>query len=245
MAQTINLTPKFKIPTAENELMLQPGIVPMGNQQGGLNMYSNKFKRGYGDAVFGSDENGIWLGGAEYPDAPFKVSMDGKLAAKSATFIDENDTTVIDSKGLVSTSQFVSASYTATEDATGFGNSPSYNDVAGSELTFTLARTTRMLFLANGLVQFEDDGITPYVASAHLVITLDNIIIGHSQLQLAMIDFAEVGGSGVPAPVSTISVQSLINVSAGNHAVKLQVSKSSNIIGHIQDRSLIYVTLGS
>ena len=86
MAKIKNLSPSFKIPIAEKELALQLGQIPMGVQQGGLNMYSNKFKRGYGDAVFGSDENGMWLGASEWDTAPFRVDMNGNLVASSATF---------------------------------------------------------------------------------------------------------------------------------------------------------------
>jgi len=61
------------------------GQIPMGSQLGGLSLFSNKFKRGYGDAVFGSDENGIWLGKAEFVGAPFRVDMNGNLVATVAT----------------------------------------------------------------------------------------------------------------------------------------------------------------
>ena len=86
MAKSKNLSPKFKIPSSEKELELQIGQVPMGSQQGGLSLFSNKFKRGYGDAVFGSDSNGIWLGAAEFTGAPFRVDLNGNVVATSATF---------------------------------------------------------------------------------------------------------------------------------------------------------------
>lgn len=85
MSKIKNLSPRLKILPAEKELELQIGQVPLGSRQGGLSMFSNKFKRGYGDAVFGSDENGIWLGKAEYDSAPFRVDMDGNFVATSAT----------------------------------------------------------------------------------------------------------------------------------------------------------------
>ena len=49
-------------------------------------MFSNVFKRGYGAKVFGSDENGIWLGAADFPAAPFRVTMTGDIYASSAQF---------------------------------------------------------------------------------------------------------------------------------------------------------------
>jgi len=85
MPKIQNLSPKFKIPNAEKELELMINQQVMGNRQGGLSLYSTKFKRGYGNAVFGSDENGIWLGNAEFAGAPFRVDMDGNFTSTTAT----------------------------------------------------------------------------------------------------------------------------------------------------------------
>jgi len=49
-------------------------------------MYSARFIRGYGDKVFGSSDLGIWLGAADWGDAPFRVNMDGDVVASSADF---------------------------------------------------------------------------------------------------------------------------------------------------------------
>ena len=76
MAKVDDRSAKFSIPLASNELLVPEGTELMGQRSGGLSMFSNVFKRGYGDAVFGSDSNGIWLGAADYADAPFKVDMD-------------------------------------------------------------------------------------------------------------------------------------------------------------------------
>jgi len=86
MVKIKDLSSRFDIPDAEKELELLMGQIPMGSQQGGLSLYSNKFKRGYGNAVFGSDENGIWLGAAEFAAAPFRVNMQGDVVASSADF---------------------------------------------------------------------------------------------------------------------------------------------------------------
>ncbi len=56
---------------------------------------------GTGGRAFKADESGIWLGGNKFTDAPFSVDMEGALAAKSATFTDGDDTTIIDAQGLV------------------------------------------------------------------------------------------------------------------------------------------------
>jgi len=91
MAKIKDLSPKLKgLRSAEDEIRYQlpPGEVPIGQRQGGLEMYSNKFKRGYGDLVFGNDDNGIWLGAAEFADAPFSVDYEGNMIASSATLGD-------------------------------------------------------------------------------------------------------------------------------------------------------------
>lgn len=81
-----DLTPKMSVMAAEMEMLdntFQPSI---GQRIGGLSMFSNVLKRGYGSKVFGSDENGIWLGAADFPSAPFRVTMAGDVTATSATF---------------------------------------------------------------------------------------------------------------------------------------------------------------
>jgi len=85
VAKIKNLSPKFKIKSAEVELQQPVGLEQMGQRIGGLSAFSNSFKRGYGNAVFGSDENGIWLGAADWEDGPFRVDMAGNATASSMT----------------------------------------------------------------------------------------------------------------------------------------------------------------
>lgn len=144
MGKIQNLTPKFDIPSAEKELQLEIGQVPMGDRQGGLSLFSTKFKRGYGDQVFGSDENGIWLGAAEFSDAPFNVDMDGSLVAKEAIFKNGNDETIVDATGLVSSTTFASDSAEGSLLST---SSTSYSDISGTSMDITLTRSARVLFI--------------------------------------------------------------------------------------------------
>lgn len=85
-----DLTPKLdsKLKPAYKELEreYQAGQLPFGQNLGGTQMYSSEFKRGYGDDVFGSSQLGIWLGAADFGDAPFSVDMQGNLVASSADF---------------------------------------------------------------------------------------------------------------------------------------------------------------
>lgn len=98
--KTVNLTSRVQMPSAEAELVVPytSGEIPLGQRVGGMEAYSNVFKRGYGNNVFGSDSNGIWLGAADYADAPFRVSMDGAIRATSD---DGTNSSLINSQGII------------------------------------------------------------------------------------------------------------------------------------------------
>lgn len=81
-----DLSPKMKISSAETEMVDNTFMPSIGQQIGGLAMFSNAFKRGYGSKVFGSDDNGIWLGAADFINAPFRVTMAGSITATDASF---------------------------------------------------------------------------------------------------------------------------------------------------------------
>ncbi len=83
MAKIDDLSPGLKIPTADYELLLDEASFSVGQQAGGLSMYSSSFKRGYGNEIFGADVNGIWLGAADFADAPFRVKMNGNVYLQS------------------------------------------------------------------------------------------------------------------------------------------------------------------
>lgn len=83
MAKIKDLSPKMKLRSAK-EVLRNPYVQEsMGMNMGGLSMFSNAFKRGYGDQVFGADENGIWLGKADFAGAPFRVDMQGRIFSGS------------------------------------------------------------------------------------------------------------------------------------------------------------------
>lgn len=87
-----NITPKYSERSAAVELQYEmtPGEVLSSSRSGGLQFFSNSFKRGYGTDVFGCDENGLWLGAAEYADAPFRVDYAGNATLSSVT-LDNTD----------------------------------------------------------------------------------------------------------------------------------------------------------
>jgi hypothetical protein len=75
-----DLSPKLEgLLPAEQELALPPGTVEIGQRIGGISSFANAFKRGYGDQVFGVSEKGMWLGAADFEDAPFRVDMLGNM----------------------------------------------------------------------------------------------------------------------------------------------------------------------
>lgn len=84
---TVDLTPKATLRPAEQELTREyvAGERPLGESLGGVQMFASSFKRGSGNKVFGSDMNGVWLGAADFPNAPFRVDMEGNVTATSAT----------------------------------------------------------------------------------------------------------------------------------------------------------------
>jgi hypothetical protein len=84
MPKTLDLSPKMKILSSLDELAVPEAVSNIGQNYGGVSMFSNSFKRGYGDAVFGSDENGIWLGAADFADAPFSVDMLGNMTLRNS-----------------------------------------------------------------------------------------------------------------------------------------------------------------
>jgi hypothetical protein len=81
MAKTIDLSPRMNIKTAEQELVTQyvAGERPLGETIGGMLAFSEVFKKGYGENVFGIDNNGMWLGGADYDNAAIQFSYDGTI----------------------------------------------------------------------------------------------------------------------------------------------------------------------
>jgi hypothetical protein len=102
---------------------------------------------GSGSNVLHADQSGLWLGANKFVDAPFSVDMLGALLAKSATFKDEADTTIIDAKGVVSTANFSFQTATPT-GGTSTANameSDSWDDVPNATITLTPTRTTNYL----------------------------------------------------------------------------------------------------
>jgi len=90
MSKIKDLSPKLKtkLKTAEQEFKVEyrAGELPFGLNMGGTQMYSNVFKRGYGNKIFGIDNRGMWMGAADFENGIFSVDYDGKVIATSADF---------------------------------------------------------------------------------------------------------------------------------------------------------------
>ena len=80
-----DLSPKMSLSPAEVELTTAfvSGEFPLGQNIGGAQNFSDRVIRGYGDKVFGQSSQGIWLGAADFVDAPFRVDMEGNVIATS------------------------------------------------------------------------------------------------------------------------------------------------------------------
>lgn len=74
-----NRSAKLSVRSASDEIVTDETTLAVGASIGGLSMFSNSFKRGSGDNVFGVDENGMWMGAADYEDAPFRVNYSGTI----------------------------------------------------------------------------------------------------------------------------------------------------------------------
>lgn len=80
MARKIkDISPKLNLKTAEQELAMPNTELPIGQLLGGLAMFNNSFKRGSGNNIFGCDERGLWLGAADFDDAPLRMYMNGNI----------------------------------------------------------------------------------------------------------------------------------------------------------------------
>ena len=86
MAKVRDLTPRNAVRPASEELKYEvtPGELPMADNWGGFQVFSQSFKRGFGNDIYGVDQNGLWMGAAEFADAPFSVDYQGRVSVTSA-----------------------------------------------------------------------------------------------------------------------------------------------------------------
>ena len=81
-----DLTPKFDLLSMKDKVTLPEEVDVFGKSLGGLRGNATSAEQGSGDDTFKMTEKGIHLGDAEFVDAPFSVTMAGRLTATSGNF---------------------------------------------------------------------------------------------------------------------------------------------------------------
>lgn len=248
--KTIDLSSPTTLKPSTLELTSEyiPGDMALGQSAGGLQAFSSKFIRGYGNNVFGSDNQGIWLGSADFPDAPFSVDMQGQSVMKNATFKDDTDTTFINAKGLVSSAVFLYGNKNGSPSSL-FTNT-SYADESGASLSFdTVGTNTRLFFslsIQSGSGQvngsLDMSGRTFYRMMMDSTASTTEILYD-SFISLATATRQEnvVRKSYSLSGVFTVA-------SAGSHTIKLQrmiSNTSSNMSSTLYSYDFTYIILGS
>ena len=102
MTKIIDLTPKhFPIIPAKEKIELPMSLkddVDLVPLLGGSRIGASETIRGAGNKILKIGEKGIWLGNANFEDAPFKVDMNGIIEAKRLTlknFINDDDPSIV------------------------------------------------------------------------------------------------------------------------------------------------------
>lgn len=233
--KTKDLSPKSHfLLTAEQELMFPTVDLPMGQRIGGLSMFGDSFKRGTGNKVFGASNDGIWLGAADFADAPFQVDMEGNATMESATFKDENDTTFIDSKGLISTASFTND--TIADANLNTTTSTSLVDLPGSTFdTITLTRDTKFLIALDIFARNSD------IETAAVEVEV-SVYDGSTALY-------SVFATGIYTPFSHhyqfAGRVNIITLASGNHDLKLKYRAFGGGTARVAGFDFSYVQLGN
>ena len=236
-----DLSPKLKVlPSAEQELMLPFGELPIGQRSGGVAMFSDVFKRGYGNAVFGSDSNGIWLGAADFEDAPFKVNMLGNLISSLLTIKNSDDETIIDPTGLVSTTNF-SSNHIASGSHREYDGDDTWQDIEDGDITIpALSRSTNVLIIYNinyALADMSDLDVN----LGGLDLWIDNV--QQSDAFFNQLLDTNISPSVLQTRPFTFVGTGIKQLSAGAHTLQLKC-RANGPTNVINRSDLIYIILG-
>lgn len=110
-----------------------------------------------GSLTVGTDPNAfhvdsagnMWLGASTFAAAPAKISNSGSLTAKSVSILDSSNTSIVDSTGIVSTTQFSNGSVSIANSGGSFTtNTTLSTDIPNLTISFTLVRTANVLLFA-------------------------------------------------------------------------------------------------
>lgn len=241
--KTIDISPKsIRLQAAADELFTPPLDIPIGQRIGGLAMNSNSFIRGTGDQVFGSSQKGIWLGKANFEDAPFSVDMNGNANLQSATFKDSNGIVIIDGSGLTS-SNFNSSSDTFADNSNQhiLTVEPIYTLIANAQIPFTLQKATKIiiLFTASAWIT-RQSGSGNYGCNARFALFIDNV-----NTKGYLLNGSKVGtdSTGSLDASSIVTIAHIASLPAGVHTIQMKAALNSvtgspalNIFNHTFSR---------
>jgi len=146
---------------------------------------------------------------------------------------DENGVAIADTKGLVSTTQFVSDSVFA--DTTESTDSEVMVDMPDMTLSFNLARAAKILILFNGSIVEDVDAVSKHVVMSLVIDDVD------------MDDDIVIGGAVVANEQNFASafLHSVQNLAAGDHTIKIQWNVwDTDYPFKVIDRRLTYLLLG-
>lgn len=178
-----------------------------------------------------------------------KIAMDnagmtinsGKITIKDAT-----ETSIIDSTGLISTANFTVASATANPNQT-VDDNDTWVDITGlTSLQVGPSRTVNVLVVigARGWIN-SDDTTSDFANYSYLGLAVDDVIQNYSLVQGAN----RSSGDDIGTSVFTFSGSYFIQVTSGNHTLKLR-AKCTNVAGaqsnfFVQYGSYGYIILGT
>ena len=202
---------------------------------------------GTGSKSFKADQGGIWLGADKFADALFSVDMLGALIAKSATFKNEDDTTFIDAKGLVSAASFAFDSVVSVQNSR-VTSSTSFVDVPNTSLDFTLAREARVL-----LLMYADIGPATF-GDEDLLRALISLDIDGTNYPNSGVGFGTVYNiiDSVDADVGYTRARTawhghyVASLATGDHTAKLRFSRTvgDTVNAEIINTLVTYIALG-
>ena len=82
---TIDLTPKYPLIPMKEKVTLLDDIEVFGQTLGGMTANATSVQQGSGNEIYKFDYRGLWLGAADFDDAPFSVSMAGAITGTGLT----------------------------------------------------------------------------------------------------------------------------------------------------------------
>ena len=195
------------------------------------------FNRAKGGTLqLGGDGNGYGIFSLKDSSDVEKIRMDKDgilINSGKITIKDDDESSVIDSKGIVSDTQFffdsVFAGTTKTE------NSEDPVDMPDMTLSFSLIRSTKLLILFNANI-FQ---ITvAAIARTHIRLVIDDTPADDAFTVGGAVGAEQIG-------LHSTSLHSAQTLAAGDHTIKIQWYVSdAGVDGNVSDRRLTYLLLG-